>query len=81
MEKGVNREIYLNYFIDRLFCCIQQNPCEKCVSFESVRERAIFATDIYFRLLAIGKDSSYALDKAFSALFSGYNTVGFNPFQ
>lgn len=75
----VNREIYLNYFIDRLFCCIQCNPCEKYVSFDEVRERAEFATDIYFISLVVEKDSSDALNKAFIALFCGYNTEGFNP--
>lgn len=80
MKKEMNRDIYVNYFIDRLFYYIQCNSSDKCISFEYVRERADLATDIYLTFRSMNKSPSYSLEKAFVVLFRDFDTKDFNPF-
>lgn len=80
MKKEMNRDIYVNYFIDRLFYYIQCKPNAKCISFEYVRERADLTTDIYLTFRSMNKSPSYSLEKAFVVLFRDFDTKNFNPF-
>lgn len=73
MEKGLDREVYVDYFIERLFYRIQQNPSCKTISFDYVRERANLATDIYLTLVSKNKSTSYSLEKAIYVLYCGFN--------
>lgn len=81
MKKERNHEIYVNYFIDSLFYCIQSDPNAKCISFEYVRERADLATDIYLTLRSMNKSPSDSLEKAFIVLFRDFDMKNFNPLR
>ncbi|MEG0499938.1 MAG: hypothetical protein RR550_02300, partial [Rikenellaceae bacterium] len=80
MKNKTNREIYENYFIDRLFYYIQCNPSNEYISFEYIQGRAYLATDIYLTFRSKNKSPFYSLEKAFVVLFRDFDTKDFNPF-
>lgn len=80
MGKDLEKEKFLNFFVDRFVRNIQRNPSKMSISFYHIQERAIDATDIYFNCLSAGYQPYNALEESFVTLFNGYITDEFTYF-